>query len=478
VEPLESGARITKAPLLRSIALFGLPLVVAMMLAALFNVVDLFIVARPQNLKETADVAVAAVTIPSLVNSIPMIIFNGIVNAIIALVARHHGLGNRQRANVAAGQGLMLTLILGVLFGVPPFLFAEQICAALGAQGAVIPPATEYLAIMSLGTVTMFLLLQVTGVMRAAGNSTLPMILVVGANILNIVLDIWFVFGGLGLPSMGVAGAAWATVIARGVFAVWGIAALHRGFAGLRLRRWYWHWRTNWTILRIGIPSCAQWLVRMLSYLYLLRFLAEAAPRAARLLPATQAVTEAQAAFGVGLRLDTVALFGGFGWGAAAATFVGQNLGRGLPGRAIRATWIALGLNMVMMLLFAGAYVLYADPLLNVMGFDVGDVANAQNVIDIGRTYLYVASSGYVYLAVAVVISQALAGAGATRFPFFLEVLAYGAVGYPLAGYVARNADVFGLRGLWAVFVLLHLVVAVAYVLWFRFGPWARKELR
>ena len=337
----------------------------------------------------------------------------------------------------------------------PPYLYAEEICQALGATGAVIPPATDYLAIMSLGTITMFLLLQVTGVMRAAGNSTLPMILVIGANVLNIVLDIWFVFGGLGLPSMGVAGAAWATVIARGVFAAWGIAALYRGFAGLRLRRWYWHWRTNWTILKIGIPSCAQWLVRMLSYLYMLRFLAEAAPKAAgAMVPVTQAVTEAQAAFGVGLRLDTVALFGGFGWGAAAATFVGQNLGRGLPERAVRATWIALGLNMVMMLLFAGAYVLFADPLLNVMGFDVGDVINAENVREIGRTYLYVASSGYVYLAVAVVISQALAGAGATKFPFFLEVVAYGVDRLPPGrlrggprGDVRPSRPVGGLRG-------------------------------
>jgi len=79
---------------------------------------------------------------------------------------------------------------------------------------------------------------------------------------------------------------------------------------------------------------------------------------------------------------------------------------------------------------------------------------------------------------VAVVISQGLAGAGATKFPFFLEVIAYGLIGYPLAGWVAGNAETFGLRGLWAVFVVLHLLVAIAYMLWFRFGPWARKELR
>jgi Na+-driven multidrug efflux pump len=112
------------------------------------------------------------------------------------------------------------------------------------------------------------------------------------------------------------------------------------------------------------------------------------------------------------------------------------------------------------------------------MGFDVGRTVDVEMVREIGRTYLYVNSAGYVYLAVAVVVSQALAGAGATRFPFFLEVLVYGAVGYPLTGWVAENAHRFGLRGLWGVAVVLHLAVAVAYVLWFRYGRWIRRELR
>lgn len=467
VEPLTGGGGITRAPLVRGIALFGLPLVAAMLLTALFNLVDLFIVARYGD----AAVSVAAVTIPSLVNSIPMIIFNGIVNAMIALVARHHGLGERAQASLATEQGILLTVVLGVVFGVPPYLYAEQICIALGATGAVIPPATAYLEIMSLGTVTMFMLLTVTGAMRAAGNSLLPMALIVGANILNVVLDVWFVFGGLGLEPMGVAGAAWATVASRLLAAVIGIIALYRGFAGLLVRRFVFHGVVAWRILRIGLPSCAQWLVRMGAYLYILAFLADAAPRAGI------ETTAAQAAFGVGLRLDSLALFGGFGWGAAAATFVGQNLGRGLPDRAVRATWIALGFNMMMMLLFAGGYILFAEPLLRAFGFDVGAAADVQTVIEVGRTYLYVSSAGYVFLAVAVVISQALAGAGATIAPFVIEVVAYGIIGYPLTRWVAQQTDVFGLRGFWIVAVALHLAVAVVYMLWFRYGPWTKKEL-
>ncbi len=468
MQPNGNGDRLREAPLLRETVSFGMPLVLAMALGALFNLVDLWIVAQWQD----PGISVAAVTFGSLVNSIPQIIFNGIVNAMIALVARFHGLGSVRKAGVAAGQGLMLTLVLSVLFGVPPWFYAEEICVALGAKGDVVAPATDYLAIMSLGTITMFLLLMVTGVMRAVGNSLVPLILLGGANLLNIILDYWFIFGGLGLEPMGVAGAAWATVVARGLFSVAGLALLYRGFIGIKMRRFLWRARIMWQLLAIGVPSCMQWLVRMGSYLYILGFVAHAA-RATGV-----GETEAQAAFGVGLRLDSLVLFSGFGWGAAAATLVGQNLGRGRPERAVRAAWIALGLNMVMMLLFAAAYVIFADPLLHMMGFDVGPNTNQQAVLDIGRTYLYVASAGYVFLAVAIALSQALAGAGATKFPLLIEVIAYGAVGYPLAGWAAENASEFGLRGLWLVAVALHLGVAVAYVLWFRFGRWARKELR
>ena len=469
---LPARGRPKEPSLLRETVSFGTPLVIAMALGSVFNLVDLWIVARWRD----AEMAVAAVTVGSLVNSIPMIIFNGIVNAMLALIARYHGLGRLNRASVATGQGLTLTIVLAALLGIPPCIYAEEICVALGAKGAVIAPATEYLAILSAGTVTMFLLLTVTGALRAVGNSLVPLILLGGANFLNVVLDWWFMHGGLGVPEMGVAGVAWATVLSRGIFAVLGLMLLYRGFVGLRVRRWLWRGRMVWQILKIGVPSCVQWLVRMTAYLYTLRFVEIAAPIA---MPGmADAVTNAQAAFGIGLRLDSLALFSGFGWGAAAATLVGQNLGRGRPDRAKRASWIALGLNMAMMCLFAACFVLFADPLLALMGFDLASGVDAAAVQSLGRTYLYAASSGFVFLAVAVVLAQALAGAGATKFPLLIEVVAYGAIGYPFTKYVAENADKWGLRGLWLAPVAIHLAVAIAYVLWFRFGPWARKEIR
>jgi putative MATE family efflux protein len=464
--PSLGAARLTEGPLFGATLRFGLPLVVAMGLGAVFNLVDLWVV----GMLPSPTAAVAGVGLASTVNSLPPIIFNGIVNAMLALIARHHAMGNHKRANLAAGQGLLLTILLGALFGIPPWIWAKEIVVSLGAEGAVVEPATDYLAIMSAGTVTMFLLLHVTGALRAVGNSAVPVILLVGSNVLNVGLDFWWVLGGWGVPQMGAAGAAWATVVSRGICAAVGLALLYRGVGGLRLRRFAWSWGPMLTILKVGIPSCGQWVVRMVACGYLMYFLAEAAVNAGEDLAA------AQAAFSVGIRLDTLALFSGFGWGAAAATIVGQNLGRGLKERALQASWIALGLNMAMMLLFAGAFVLFADPLIGFMGFDAASGGEA--VRRIGRTYLYVSASGYVYLAVALVISQAMAGAGATRFAMLLELVAYGIAGWFLANWAAGRADDFGLRGLWLVAVVVHLAVAIAYVVWFRRGTWLAKELR
>lgn len=457
-----SGALLTHGPLLRATLVFGWPLVAGMAFHSLFNLVDLYIVGKLPK----SDVALAAAGIPTLVNSISMIIYNGIVTAAIALVARRVGLGSHRRGTYEAGQGILLSVLLGVALGVPPYLAARPICTALGARGEVLDLATEYLQVMSLGTVTMFLLLQVTGAIRAAGNSVLPMALLVGANVLNVVLCVWWVFGGLGVPAMGVVGAAWATVVSRGVAVLPAFYLLYRGFSGLRIRRVAVRWKTLGRILQIGIPGCGTWLVRMVQYLYLVHFVAKVVPEGE--------VTAAQAAYNVGLRLDAFALFCGVGWAAAASTLVGQNLGAGRADRAERASWIAVGLNAATMLLFGAAYVLFSEPLIRFLGTDGGS-ADFATVVRIGRTFLLVSSAGYAWVAIGIVLQQAMAGAGHTKASFVIELLGYTVLGFPLAWLASAHADALGgVRGLCLSVLVTHFVVASAYVVWFRRGRWAR----
>lgn len=456
---------------------FGLPLVLGMGFHALFNLVDLWIVGK------LGTEALAAVTIATMLNTVPMVICNGVSTATIAFMARNIGFRNHRRASEVMRQSFLLVLVLSALMGFPPYFYSRELVILLKAEGPeVIEPARVYFEIMSLGTITMFLLMQITAALRAVGDGLWPLILLVGANMLNIVLDFALVFGKWGFPALGASGAAWATTISRGVFCVPGLWVLYRGRGGLRLSfaRVRIRLRTMWRITVVALPASAQWVVRILAVIALLWIVGSHDPSLGSGFGKT-----AQAAFGVGLRLDLFAIFAGFGWGAAASTIVGQSLGRGDPRRAQRATWITLWLNVVMMCGIGVAYYTFAPFLIRFFGsdktiVDVGvagyDAGSFHEVVRTGTSYMRIVVFSYLFLAISIVLAQALNGAGSTRTPMLIDTVGLLGLQVPLALVLSRHPEL-GLKGVWYAIVVTNAIMALMYVIVFRLGHWKRKEL-
>ena len=335
---------------------------------------------------------------------------------------------------------------------------------------------------MSLGTITMFLLMQITAALRAVGDGLWPLILLVGANMLNIVLDFALVFGKWGFPALGASGAAWATTISRSVFCVPGLWVLYRGRGGLRLSfaRIRIRLRTMWRITVVALPASAQWVVRILAVIALLWIVGSHDTSLRSGFGKT-----AQAAYGVGLRLDLFAIFAGFGWGAAASTIVGQSLGRGDPRRAQKATWITLWLNVVMMCGIGVAYYTFAPFLIRFFGsdktiVDVGvagsDAGSFHEVVLTGTSYMRIVVFSYLFLAISIVLAQALNGAGSTRTPMLIDTVGLLGLQVPLALLLSRRPEL-GLKGVWYAIVVTNAIMALMYVIVFRLGHWKRKEL-
>jgi putative MATE family efflux protein len=476
--PPQTEAALADRSILRAILIFGIPLVFGMGFHALFNLVDLWIVGK----RGTA--ALAAVTIATLVNTVPMVICNGISTSSIALIARNIGFRNMGRANDVLAQSFLLVTVLSIVLGVVPFLYARDLVVMFQGKGEdVIAPATEYLQVVSLGTITMFLMMQITAALRAVGDGVWPLILLVGANLLNIVLDWALVFGKWGFPELGAPGAAYATVGARAVFVIIGLIVLIRGRGGLRLPAVPFGFRprlmTIWRLVRIGMPASAQWVVRILAFLAILWIVGDHHPD---LRPGFG--KNAQAAFGVGLRLDLFAIFSGLGWGAAASTLVAQNLGRGRPDRAERATWIAMWLNVFMMVGMGIAYYMFAPWLMRFFGADkdIVDVGVAatnggfEEVVTIGSTYLRVIVFSYVFIAVSSVLAQALNGAGSTRTPLVIDFIGLVLIQLPVAYFLVHRTGL-GLMGVWIAIVVSNALISVTYAVLFRMGRWKQKEI-
>ncbi|MGH7162144.1 MAG: MATE family efflux transporter [Planctomycetota bacterium] len=443
---------------------FGIPLVLGMFFHSLFNLVDLIIVGP------LGPWALAGVNQAGIVNFIPMLISTGVNNASIAYMSRNFGMRNYRRANAYALQSFLLLLVLAGALGWPSYAYAAELNRLVGSEGAALGAATTYLEINSAGLVTMFVLMQVTAVLRAGGNARWPMILLVGSNLLNVGLSYAMVYGVWGFPRMEVAGAAWGTVIARGLFALLGLYIILLPGVPVRLilRRPWPRARMIGQLAGLGVPSSLQFVVRVCAYGAILKLVNQFGE--------TEAV---QSALAVGLRLDMLGIFTGAGWGAAAAAMVGQGLGGGFPGRAERAGWMASLLNVLLMAAIGVLYWWNAEWLVTFFGEDPGRDPQFAGTVRLGVEYLRIAVFGYPFAAVGITLAQSLNGAGSTKTPLLLDAVGFLGLQVPVAGYIAHHHERLGLgrSAMWWSLVATTALAAAFYAYVWRRGHWKHKRI-
>ncbi len=427
----------------------------------LFNVVDLVIVGH------LGAGAVAAVTAAGLVHMAVLLLFNGFIDLQGAALGRFLGAKRRAAAVRVAEEaftvGWITTLVVGVLLSAPAAWLVGGLVrdVSAGADGAV------YLTIMAWGSGTMFALLTGTVVFRSFGRSLLPMAVLIAANVLNIILDLAWVHGLWGAPRMGVAGAAWGTVVARGA----GALVLLFGMAFLPRPRIRW-WRpripgpaTREALARGCVQSVRQ--VARVAALYLL-FRCAAGGMAVR--EGGSAARDLLDGVGVALRLEMVVVFAALGWGAAAASVVARNLGQGSWRRAEGGVWICVAGAALTAGLAAGALWTWQEGALRAVAPQM-----TLSALGAGRAYLAWTLPAWALLAVGVVISQGLAGAGSTKTALVLDGFLYLALLIPWAYSLSESE--FSPEALWAGLAGTHSLAALSYAVVLRWGGWRDKTV-
>lgn len=208
--PAEKDNKMAVMPVNRLIINMGVPVIVSMMLQAVYNIVDSAFVA---NMKDTGEMALNALTLAFPVQMLMVAIGVGTGVGVNALLAKSMGQGDMEKASKTAGNGVFIMAVLYVvflLFG----LFGTQSYVASQTKNSVIEQmATQYLQIccgLSFG-VLYFALYE--KVLQATGKSMYSTIAQITGAVVNIVLDPIMIYGWLGCPAFGVKGAAYATVI-------------------------------------------------------------------------------------------------------------------------------------------------------------------------------------------------------------------------------------------------------------------------
>lgn len=460
--------RILRGRLGLELARFGTPLAVAMGLQTTFNLVDTYVISRLG--PDVTGPALGAIGICDQIAAIGTIVSYGISIATAALIAQHQGRGDRDQVGRLAWQSVLMVGLLAVGFGALGGLFAGPLMRnVVGAKGAVAELGCQYLRVIVGGSFSIFFLLHLTSIQRALGSSKTPLAILVGSNVLNLFLAVLLVYGpgeapavfswgpplarALGLPRLELVGAAWATVLARTAILIPLVILVERRFGIFRRHvRAALDWPVVRSVLDIGWPASFQLVVRILAMLLTQSLVARAFT--------TDADSHALTALGVVFRLETLALFVSLGWGSAAQTFLGQNLGAGQVRRAVASGWVASAFNGVAMAALAAAYVVWGPEI--VAFFD-----ETPEVVGTAASYLRIVAPAYVLLGTGIVLGSAITGAGATRLTLAIDAAVVALFQLPVCVLAITGPHASEPR-LWWALVATYLLSAICYWIAFR----------
>ena len=449
---MRSPHDLTRGPLLGALVRLATPVVVMQLCHTLYHWIDVMWVGR------LGAAATAALTTSFFAVWTVFALADLAGVAVAATVARHIGAGERGPAAYAAAQGTRLALGLGLLVSLAGMLGAAPLVRLLGVAPEVVGPAVGYLQVVLGGAVISFLYVVGESILRAAGDTRTPLMVIATSLGLNAALDPLLIFGAGPIPALGTAGAAIATMIAQafavGWFAVLAIRrhlAMPFDFAALR------HGSARYTLAmaRIGLPFCLIGILYSVVYLWLAR---TAAPFG----------TAGLAVVGIANRVESLTYLVAVGFGLACEAIVGQNLGAGRPDRAARATWLSAGLMVAFSLVISTLMWVAPEWLL---GFFVRD----PEVIARGVPYLRVLAPCQAFAALEIVLNGAFAGAGDTLPPSLISVTV-SLLRIPLAGALAHGAGL-GLVGIAWTITLTCVARALIVLFWFRRGRWKTKAL-
>ncbi|MFZ4426449.1 MAG: MATE family efflux transporter [Saprospiraceae bacterium] len=442
------GKDFTGMRLNRAIVILAIPMVLEMVMEALFAIVDIYFVSK---------VSVEAVDAVGLTEGVITIVYSaamGLAMAATAMVARRIGEKQPDEAARAAAQGVWLAVVVGILLGVLGFIFAPDILRLMGAGSKVQAVGALYARIMFGSNAVIIFLFLFNGIFRGAGDAVIAMRALWIANGVNILLDPLLIFGWGPVPALGVTGAAIATVAGRSVGVAYQVYHLFKSeVGGIQLRAR--HFSIDWGIVRrlggIGAAGAGQYVIPSVSWIFLMRIIAFAGE-------------DALAGYIIAIRVIIFTILPSWGLANAAATLVGQNLGAGYPERAAQSAWRAGFINMLFLLFVSVIFFIFSRPV-------IGIFHASPAVIEAGVLSLRIICVGYIFFAYGMVISQAFNGAGDTRTPTVINIFCFWLLEIPL-GYFLGIGQGLGLAGVcWAV-AISETVLAIVVMAIFKKGKW------
>lgn len=429
-------------PVLPLLASMAVPMVISMLVNSLYNIVDSFYVAQ---ISEDAMSALSLVyPVQNLINALAI----GFGIGINAAIAFYLGAGNHRKADMAASQGMVLSILHGAVIMIASIAVMPAFLKMFTSRRAIVDLGVQYSNIAFSFSIVIMVSLTFEKIFQAVGRMTVTMAaLLVGCGA-NIILDPAMIFGMGPFPEMGIRGAALATGIGQVLTVVIYLIVCAVRPLPVRIRRTYLKpdRRMAGRLYAVGIPAALNLALPSLLISALNGILAAYSEIYVLIL-------------GVYYKLQTFLYLPASGVVQGMRPIIGYNFGAGEKKRVRKIFRMALCMNLVIMT--AGTVICLAVP-----GALIGLFSGNPETIREGALALRIICGGFIVSAVSVTASGALEGLGKGTPSLVISLCRYVAVIIPAAFLLSR---LFGAEGVWNAFWVTELVsAAAAYVVYKR----------
>lgn len=436
----------------RSLFRFSIPLAFGFVINAVYAWTDMYFVSR------LGGSSIAALGFSEQINFVLFTLGSGFGIGTGVVVARRIGESRRTRGSAIATQAMSFMVIYSTLAAVILIAILPELLRALNLGGDVLELTHDYMFVLLFGFPANLITFLANSTIRSSGNTVFPMSVLIISALTNGILDPILIFGYLGLPAMGIEGAALSTVISQVVGAAISLVALYSGRLNIRLFRPSLRidWSSIATIVKVGIPSSLQTLSVSLS-------------RVAMISLANAFGVSAAAAYTIGLKVDILVFMPIFAYGIAIETLVSQSIGAGRLEKVKKFRSAAIRQLGGFIALVGVAVYFFAEGIARIFTTDPA-------VIQPTISYLHYAVFGYLFFVVGQAGTRSLSGAGHALRSMLIVAAMLFLIMLPLA-WLLSHETALRERGVFLSIAITYAAFALIATLAVRGTAWMKMRI-
>ena len=435
-------------PYSKSLLILAIPAIIESLLQSMVGFVDTLFISK-LGLRE-----VAAVGISNTILQIYFAVFLALGTASTVFVSRYYGANQKEKVKTVASQSIILTLIVGSIFGIISFFFSEQLLKVMGADKDVLEIGSLYFRIVATPSILISMMYTIGAILRGTGDTKTPMRVGVWMNIVHIILDYILIFGVF-FEGFGIQGAAFASVLARLFAVILLIRHLFiKGFIFRSLNDWKMKIEVIKDLVKLGIPASMERLFMRFGQVIYFGMIIRMG-------------TEVYAAHTLAGNFTIFASVIGTGFQAATTTLVGKSIGAGEIEEAKKYSLSSIKLMSLSMTLTLLIIYLFSSQISPIF---------TTNPVVIGLITTVLAIDVLTQPATATVASltATLQAGGDTKFPMYMTAIGIWAI-RTVGVYLLGVYFGLGLIGVWIAIAVDNYFRAVFLLLRYRSFKWIKK---